>query len=641
MRRFNFYIAGLLVLSMFFTSCSDEENVVEKELSEEKAVLSFATVLNDFVNNRASKQAISEIPECSDGEPLYVQVALQDDEGNWVGGFNGDENEFIEIPIAGFGEYGDDGEDAWFTEESSELELEPGEYHLQYFMVFDEADELLWVAPRQTDNGEFQNFVSALPLEINLAAGTKKYMDIDVLCFDDRLVNEYGYLFFDIINTEVISLCVFGNFCNESGRHFPAHFRLEVWTYSGEENSPQGAPLFNPQNPYINEVGTNDDGDMYADPLCVYLPDGPGEDLYYAEIYLLEWGNAEDEGELIRSGVFDDSDVRSLYNDDDSTSEYYHFREDCTGEDSPALFEEGNGNGGGECDPNDPNADCDNDGVINSIDQCLDTDPGVEVDEEGCESIQVPGRDIVVFNDINIFDNTAMADPDNIRLVQNLVNFTTGGVRNNGDVVAFDFGRNSQCYNDGQCSESLWASMWDVIDDAGFTVEQMSSDSGTLIDIDSDIKTLFLVVPLVNYTVSEINALKEFAAEGGRIVFIGEHDTYYSGIALENQFLLDMGAVLHNTGGALDCGYTTIPSSSNREHPIMEGIDELTIACASVIEPGPDDFALFYDTTNTSVLAGVAKIDTNPVSELRPADNNKKVSAPRENISNPKSTTGF
>jgi hypothetical protein len=49
----------------------------------------------------------------------------------------------------------------------------------------------------------------------------------------------------------------------------------------------------------------------------------------------------------------------------------------------------------------------------------------------------------------------------------------------------------------------------------------------------------------------------------------------------------------------------------------MDGVGDLTIACASVIEPGEGDFALFYDTTNTSVLGGVAKIDTTPISELK------------------------
>jgi len=273
---------------------------------------------------------------------------------------------------------------------------------------------------------------------------------------------------------------------------------------------------------------------------------------------------------------------------------------------------------------------------------CADTPAGTDVDAVGCEAITVPGRDVVVFNDINIFDNGAMVDEDNVRLVQNLVTYTTTGSRNNGDVVMIDRGRNARCFSTGECNDSAWSTMRSVIVNEGFTISNISSTSGSITNIPSNVKVIFLVMPTVSYTVEEINTLKAFAGQGGRIIFVGEHDQYYLNIDVENQFLLDMGAVLHNTGGALDCSYTTIPAASNRVHPIMEGIDELTIACASVIAPGPDDFALFYDTTNTYVLAGVAKIDTTPLSEMNMMYiSNRRIPAPREDISNPSSSTGY
>ncbi|MGY5846956.1 hypothetical protein ACW6QP_06005 [Salegentibacter sp. HM20] len=641
MKRSMKLIASIFMFALLFSSCSNEEAVQLNEPTQ-KSSINFGVMLNDLMNRSMNKQAIEEIPGCSDTDPAYVWVALQDADDNWVGGFNGDEDQFIEVPVAGFGPYGENGEDAWFTDESSELELEPGMYTLEYFWVFDSDDNLIWVTPRS--GSELANFVdTALPLSINLGAGVKKYVDVEVLCFDDRIVNEYGYLFFDIIGVEAITFCVFGNFCDEKGRHFPAHFRLEIWTYSGDENNPKGSPLFNSEDPYINEVGTNNDGDLYATPLCIPLPDRGGEDWYYAEIYLLDWGNANDAGELIRSGVFSDEAVRNLYNDDD-TNEYYHFREDCTGEDSPNIFDEVPGNGGGnggDCNQNDPDADCDNDGVRNEIDECPDTDPGVLVNERGCESIQVPGRDIVVFNDVNIFDNGAMSDPDNVRLVQNLVNFTTTGSRNNGTVVMMDRGKGAQCLNDGACGNSQWNTFRQTMIDEGFSIEDVQTPEGGLTSIASNVKIIYLVGPVINYTLTEINTLKQFAAEGGRIIFVGEHASYYNGISVENQFLLNMGAVLHNTGGAIDCGYTTIPESSNREHPIMEGVGDLTIACASVIEPGPEDFPLFYDTTNTYVLAGVAKIDTNPISEFVSQNFSAKRQVISEKIQNKNSSTGY
>lgn len=125
---------------------------------------------------------------------------------------------------------------------------------------------------------------------------------------------------------------------------------------------------------------------------------------------------------------------------------------------------------------------------------------------------------------------------------------------------------------------------------------------------------IFLWNALVQYTTEEVNAFKQFAEEGGRLVFIGEWDGYYgAGIALENQFLLDLGAVMTNIGQAVDCGYTVLPSASLRPHQITIGMTDVTVACASVIVPGPQDYPLFYDTTNTQVLAGVAKIDTTPL----------------------------
>ena len=115
-------------------------------------------------------------------------------------------------------------------------------------------------------------------------------------------------------------------------------------------------------------------------------------------------------------------------------------------------------------------------------------------------------------------------------------------------------------------------------------------------------KVIFLWNPLVAYTVPEINAFKQFAADGGRLVFVGEWDGYYgAGIALENAFLLNMGAVMTNIGQAIDCGYNTLPAASLRPHEVTTGMTGVTIACASVIVPGPTDFPLYYDLSNTKL----------------------------------------
>ncbi|CAM4185316.1 hypothetical protein [Gillisia limnaea] len=612
-----FALSGLL-----FTSCSKDENSV-KDPDPEMATLSFGAILEDFDTNRAaSKQSLDELPECQDADPFYVMIILSQGGTNVVGS----EEAPFRINLA---------TDQLFTVEVPELELIPGTYSLDYFGVYSEAGDLIWLAPSGGILASY--FDNPLPLEIDLRAGVKKYFDVPVVCFDNRFVNEYGYLFFDVNTNEAIKFCIFGNYCDDTGRHYPAAFSVDVWSYS---NGAQGAVLY---SDITNVVELNDAGDYSGTSVCFALPDTSGLDEYYFEITLLNsdaYGNVTEE--IIRSGVINDDDVRDLFDGDDNT-EYYHFREgNCGNDDSPNLFTEGGG-GPGECDPNNSNDDCDNDGVNNGLDECPSTPPNVAVNAVGCDDVTLPGQDVVVFNDINIFDEEAMKDPDNVLLVQNLLNFSTLGSRNDGDVVLMDRGRGANCntiVGNGECSDIGWSTMRSTIEGEGFILMDIFSTSGSLTEIPEDVKIVFLVMPTVAYTVSEINTLKAFAAQGGRIVFIGEHQSYYTGIEVENQFLVDMGAVLTNTGGSIDCSYNIIPSSSNREHPIMEGIEELTIACASVIELGPNDAALFYDISNTYVLAGVARIDTTPINQLSPVNNTKRTNVVSDVMSNPSSASG-
>src|SRR5690606_14446181 len=142
-----------------------------------------------------------------------------------------------------------------------------------------------------------------LPLAIQLGAGTKKYVDVPVVCFDDRFVNEYGYLFFDIETGEAHEFCVFGNYCDEAGRHFPAHFEVNIWHYSDGE---RGALIVSEEN----EVSEDENGDFAGSTVCVALPDTDGLDEYYIEITLLDseaYGDVENG--VIREGVFNDDTV--------------------------------------------------------------------------------------------------------------------------------------------------------------------------------------------------------------------------------------------------------------------------------------------------------------------------------------------
>jgi hypothetical protein len=257
-----------------------------------------------------------------------------------------------------------------------------------------------------------------------------------------------------------------------------------------------------------------------------------------------------------------------------------------------------------------------------------------------------PGTDIVVFNDINVFDNNAMTNADNVRLVQNLVDFTSGKERDDGTEVWVDCREplssdaspidNAGCTSLAPSGAPGRSTFQSTIAGEGYTIVKILG--GSLDNIPARVKTIILWIPTVEeYTTAEINAFKQFAEEGGRVVFVGEHAGFYGPwIPLENAFLEAMGAVMRNTGGAVDCGYVTLQPSSIEDHQITNGLEDLTIGCSSVIEPGPNDFVLYFDTSGTQVLSGVATIDTDPLPEsLAAASRTVEVNGGR------KATSGF
>lgn len=230
----------------------------------------------------------------------------------------------------------------------------------------------------------------------------------------------------------------------------------------------------------------------------------------------------------------------------------------------------------------------------------------------GVEEPPPPGTDIVVFNDVNVFDNTGMADPDNVVIVRNLVDFTTAKPRGDGTEVWVDCRSSVATGAHGGCQNPSTFRI--TIEGEGLTVVDVFD--GSLGELPPEVKVLFLWIPGVPYPVSEVNAFKRFAAEGGRIIFVGENAGFYGCcFALQNDLLEAFGATLRNSGGIFHAGYFQLPESSLRPHQITGGVNTLTIAASSEIMLGPGDFALYFDATQTHVLSGVATIDTLPIPE--------------------------
>lgn len=318
MKKLKHYLMCITVLTLVMVSCSKEENPGIESANEELATVSFGAVINDMLKNATTKQALDEMPECSEDAPAYVHVVLTGPEevGSMADPLVVDVN-------PNPGDYNGDGEDQYFTEYSPDLELIPGDYKLEYFGVYSASNNLIWLAPEsESDMADLIGF--GLPLDIDLVAGSKKYVDVSVLCFDNRMVNLYGYQFFDIIGTEAIEFCVFGNWCDENGRHYVADYSVNI--YLGNDSSTN--PIYSEEN----SVQTNEAGDEYSEPLCFFLPDSSGEDSYYLEIMI--------DGEIVRSGSFTDSDVKELFNGENSLDYFHFFAGSCSTGDQPNLFGE-------------------------------------------------------------------------------------------------------------------------------------------------------------------------------------------------------------------------------------------------------------------------------------------------------------
>ncbi|HEY9184654.1 MAG TPA: hypothetical protein VIM94_04960 [Salegentibacter sp.] len=346
----NLYLLSLFCsVFMSINSCTtDSELTEETPVAEELISLQFGPVLNNALFLAPGEEIQSDenpqkeedfMQNCVSAIPAFMDIVLSRD-GNIM---LGDMDAPVRIPIyqAPFNDpNGGDDQPVFFTEESPALQLPPGTYQLEYATVLDAAENIVWLAPRMDDtSGNLANLVdSPLPLSINLNSGGKPYVPLDVICFDDRIVNRYGYIFFDIQGVEVIEFCIFGNYCDENGRHHSAHFSIDLWKYSGNPENPKADILYSGlENAiWVEDDFQNQEATYGATSLCMQLPDGPGLDEYYIEINLLPgFGNSEEE--LIRAGVITDADVHALF-DGPNALDPFHFREGCGNIDSPDLF---------------------------------------------------------------------------------------------------------------------------------------------------------------------------------------------------------------------------------------------------------------------------------------------------------------
>jgi hypothetical protein len=212
--------------------------------------------------------------------------------------------------------------EVWETVYSDDLALPAGDYDLQHFIVYDTEGEVLWVAPRE--EGTFADYVdNPLPEPFTLAAGTKPYINVEVLCYYSRSEEAYGYVFFDITPVPVEnSYCIFVNYCDdETGRDYPAYFQVEVWSDGFE-----GTPVFLSND--TNSITASATGWPAASVLCIALPD-LGDDTFFARVTVLNHPDLDYSADVSDTYEFEitqaDIDGQDLF-----VPAYHHIRINCT-----------------------------------------------------------------------------------------------------------------------------------------------------------------------------------------------------------------------------------------------------------------------------------------------------------------------
>ncbi|MBW7932864.1 MAG: hypothetical protein H3C62_04475 [Gemmatimonadaceae bacterium] len=223
--------------------------------------------------------------------------------------------------------------------------------------------------------------------------------------------------------------------------------------------------------------------------------------------------------------------------------------------------------------------------------------------------------DLILIDDVNALDNYyGTANAGNTQFIKNLVGFTITGTRASANQVL--------AINDGNAYYNFstnWTQMKAIFLGEGYTTTEYSGSGSHsyLLSIPSNVKLVIINNPVYTFSVAEINGLKAFAAQGGRILFVGENPAYYYETyrtTVENDFLAKMGSSI-TVVGSCDAPGEMI---TNVAHQVTTGIarsgsGSIYMNCASYhVGHGANDTVIGRDSYNNVVLSAV-KVNTTPL----------------------------
>ena len=223
------------------------------------------------------------------------------------------------------------------------------------------------------------------------------------------------------------------------------------------------------------------------------------------------------------------------------------------------------------------------------------------------------GGDLVVIDDVNWADNglgltmsgAVFLNPGNEKFVRNLVSFSTSGARSAANKVLLVNDRGNSDY----IFTSNWSNFGSLLTSLGLTTTQTTLHSA-FAPVANDVKLVIIHTPSLGFTTAQINGLRTFASEGGRILFIGENGGYYPYQSVENAFIFAMGSPMTSVGSCAAPGeLVTSISHALTAGIATSGAGGFYMNCASYhTGHGTGDVALMKDASNR-VVVSVLKVN--------------------------------
>ncbi len=312
MKNFQSGLMCVFISALFFSACSKDENDPPAPNETQELIdLSLNINILGLESNTDSRQQENELPDCIEASPYYIEIVMKQGDRDVVG--------TADIPFRL-----DLAPGEMFTKYIPEMAMPPGLYFLDHCAVYDAAGTLLCLAPK-SDSPMGAMSDAPMPMSINLRAGSKPFPDVPVFCVDNREVNEFGYVFFDIEPTIVRNFCFFANYCDENGRHFPARYSVDI--------SIDGNVIYSAVESNNGEYDTDK---YFADPVCVDLPDlseyDDDEEYIDYTFTLLPWEGVYDlDEEMVITGSLSREEIEEHF-DGEENIEYEHIFFNCDSE---------------------------------------------------------------------------------------------------------------------------------------------------------------------------------------------------------------------------------------------------------------------------------------------------------------------